>query len=199
MAPCTPRRTSASCRQPSGFEPCRVLAPAPLIRRLGLTQQIYLEQQGDCLHVLNIAEDDNIFPLNKQLHPDFPDKGTLVQKERFDPPGAIKLIIESHANGEAIVTLSGHFLTLETETSTHYFVRGGQNLQPQNLAFTADMREGVLAVFTHEDIPIIESQQRLMGQRNWIEAEPAILKGDVSASMPDALLASGCVRRISPT
>jgi hypothetical protein len=81
------------------------------------------------------------------------------------------------ATGDS-VTPSAHFVTPETETTSHYFIIGGQDVQPQNAEFTAQTKAGVLEIFEQQDIPLIEAQQRFLGTLDLLEYKPAILKTD---------------------
>ena len=147
----------------------------------GARNEATVEQRGESLYVENIAKEDNIFALNRRIRPDFPAIGTTIQRERWDAPGVISLSVGFYAGDDKVVQPSGHFLTPETETTTHYFFRGGQDVAPKSPEVNAAVRDGVIAIFRDEDIPIIEAQQYLMGEVDWIEAEPAILKADSSA------------------
>ncbi|WP_330212004.1 aromatic ring-hydroxylating dioxygenase subunit alpha [Pseudomonas sp. Z18(2022)] len=136
-------------------------------------------QQGDQITIVNIAENDNILPIMAQLKPSLGTIGKTIQVERWDAPSLIRLQVDYYSGDDCILLPSAHMLTPETETSTHYFIRGGQPLDPANGELTQAMRDGVLSIFQNEDIPIIEAQQRLLGDRDLMEHDPAILKTDL--------------------
>ena len=138
-------------------------------------------QQGSQITVVNIAENDNILPVMAHFKPSLGKIGRTVQTERWQAPSLIRLSVDYFSGDDSIVLPSAHMLTPETETTTHYFVRGGQHLDPSNAEMTAQMRAGVLAVFQNEDIPLIEGQQRYLGDTDLMAHEPAILTADKGA------------------
>lgn len=138
-------------------------------------------QAGDRITILNVAEDDNILPINKMFKPHLGDIGKTVHNERWDLPSLVRLSVDYYSGGDEILIPSAHMLTPETETTTHYFIRGGQTIDPANAGLTAASREGVLAVFRNEDIPLIEAQQRYLGDGELMEHNPAVLTSDRGA------------------
>ncbi len=138
-------------------------------------------QDGNMITVLNRAEDDNVLPIMKIMKPHLGDIGTTIQTERWEAPSLIRLSVDFFSGGEELIVPSAHMLTPETETSTHYFVRGGQTVDPANAQLTTESREGVLAVFTHQDIPIIEAQQQNLNGRDIMDFQPAVLSADRAA------------------
>jgi phenylpropionate dioxygenase-like ring-hydroxylating dioxygenase large terminal subunit len=146
-------------------------------------------QDGDTIFISNLAHDDNILPIMRQMRPDLEPIGTTRVDERWDLPSLIRLSVEYYAGGKQIITPSGHFLTPETASTTHYFVRGGQDVAPDNPAVTAGTREGVLHVFRTEDVPMIEAQQRYLKGDDLLSREPAILRTDSGAIRARRLVA----------
>lgn len=138
-------------------------------------------QEGNRITIVNTAEEDNILPVMQQFRPDMGKIGTTIQTEYWDAPSLIRLSVDYYSGDESIIIPSAHILTPETEKSTHYFVRGGQREAVDNPEVTAAMRAGVLAVFEHQDIPIIEAQQRYIGDGELMEHEPAVLRSDRAA------------------
>ena len=160
-------------------------------------------QQGHTVTVRNVAENDNILPIMAQLKPSLGKIGTSVQVERWDPPSHLYLGVDYHSGDDSFRFAGGHFLTPETEKTCHYFVRGGQGLDPGNSALNASMKEGVMAIFQHEDLPIIEAQQVLIGDGDLLEHDPAILENDAGSTrarrLMRKLIAAEQVRRHSLT
>lgn len=142
-----------------------------------------IQQEGDRITISNIAENDNVLPINKMLMPTIGDIGTTIHTERWDIPSLVRLSVDYYSGGAEVLIPSVHMLTPETERSTHYFVRGGQTLDPTNHELTEASRVGVLAVFQNEDIPLIEAQQRNMGDADLMDFKPAILAADKGAMM----------------
>jgi phenylpropionate dioxygenase-like ring-hydroxylating dioxygenase large terminal subunit len=76
---------------------------------------------------------------------------------------------------------SAHLLTPETENSTHYFWVAGRNSKLDDPEIHEMVRQGVSNVFTLQDAPIIESQQRAMGGSvDFLSHNPTILKADAA-------------------
>lgn len=135
-------------------------------------------QDGNCITVTNTAHDDHILPVMLDMKPGLGKIGTTVQNEHWHAPALVKLSVDYYSGNDSIIIPSAHLLTPETEKSTHYFVRGGQTIARGNAEVTAANRAGVLAVFEHQDIPIIEAQQRYLGDREMMDHHPAVLRSD---------------------
>lgn len=150
--------------------------------------QAKIEQSERSVRVHNLAADDNVLPIMLQMMPEIERVGTTVQHERWEAPSLLHLSVEYYATNGEIIIPSGHFLTPETAGTTHYFIRGGQGIAPASADFTAGMQAGVLAIFEQEDIPIVESQQRYLGDRDLMDATPAILQTDAGAVRARRLL-----------
>jgi phenylpropionate dioxygenase-like ring-hydroxylating dioxygenase large terminal subunit len=137
-----------------------------------------ITRDGETIFVRNVAENDNILPINRIFNPALSPTGTTIHEERWDAPGQVTLMIKYFSATGDSVTPSAHFVTPETETTSHYFIIGGQDVQPQNAEFTAQTKAGVLEIFEQQDIPLIEAQQRFLGTLDLLEYKPAILKTD---------------------
>lgn len=148
-----------------------------------------ITQGTTSINVENVAENDNILPIMAMMRPDMEPVGTSVWTERWDAPSLILLVVRYMAAGEKIIIPSGHFLTPETASTTHYIVRGGHDVGADDPVFTARMAEGVMNVFRHEDVPMIEAQQRYLGDTDLLSKNPAVLKADAAAIRARRLLA----------
>lgn len=163
----------------------------PMLSSAGWTSrnEQTITQTGDTIHVLNVAQNDMMSPLLQQMRPDLPPVGTHIQEERWDAPSHLRLYFEFQSGGEKLIIPSAHFLTPETPTTTHYIVRGGHQENRDQPGYTAMVRAGVLGIFSSEDVPMIEAQQRFIGGREFMECQPAILKMDAAAIRARRLLA----------
>ena len=152
----------------------------PLLKSEGYNarHEQQIEQSGDTITIHNIAVDDNILPLMAQLKPRMGKVGRSVQTITWNPPSLLHLSIEYYSGDDDFIIPSGHFLTPETKFSTHYFTRGGQAIDPGNADFTEGMKQGVLHIFGTEDIPMIEAQQKHLGDADLMIHDPAILRTD---------------------
>ncbi|QGZ56892.1 aromatic ring-hydroxylating dioxygenase subunit alpha [Paraburkholderia acidiphila] len=76
-----------------------------------------------------------------------------------------------------IVIPSAHILTPETATTTHYF---WSSVVPVGFA-PEMMREVLIQAFDHEDKPMVEAVQKMMGDKDLWELNPVLLASDVGA------------------
>lgn len=74
-----------------------------------------------------------------------------------------------------------HMMTPETETTTHYFFANTRDFLTDDGDFNA-MLDGILtSVFSTEDKPMVEGQQRLIGTEEFWSLKPVLLSGDAGA------------------
>ena len=73
---------------------------------------------------------------------------------------------------------SAHFYTPETEGSTHYFYCLSRDFYRDSPDVQARIQGEVARIFTSEDIPMIEAQQKLIGNRDLMSMKPALLHTD---------------------
>ena len=137
-----------------------------------------ITREGETIFVRNVADNDNILPINKLLRPELTPIGTTIHEERWDAPALVQLTVAYYSATGSITSPSGHFLTPETATTTHYFIRGGQDVQPENPEFTAANKAAVLNIFQTQDVPMIEAQQEFLGSVDLMDYEPTIMKAD---------------------
>jgi vanillate O-demethylase monooxygenase subunit len=69
-------------------------------------------------------------------------------------------------------------MTPESEYKTHYFFAGNRNWKTDDLAVTGHIEHAVTQAFATEDKPIIEAQQRQMGETDFWDLKPALLPID---------------------
>lgn len=109
----------------------------------------------------------------------FPDDDPIDQfsEMRWDPPACMMLRIHWMPAGTTVrdarfVMANPHIITPETSTSSHYFWTCAPDAASEALA---------RAVFEGEDKPMIEAVQAQMGDADFWDLKPMILKGDVGA------------------
>ena len=102
---------------------------------------------------------------------------------RWNPPGALLLDVgmtgvgEPVENGLSIPT--AHLLTPETATTSHYFWSMARDFRREDQAFSNKLLEIGINIFTNEDKPMIEAQQRSMGDTtDLMSLKPVLLKTD---------------------
>lgn len=140
-----------------------------------------LEQEGDTVHFTSTLPDDKPLALALTMNPRLAPHGKTVMRERWEVPSLVFLSVEYYsATGDWYIP-SGHFLTPETATTTHYFLRSGQTVDKYNAQMTEAFKSGSLHIFATEDIPMIEAQQKNIGAIDLMDHHPAILRTDAAA------------------
>ncbi len=76
---------------------------------------------------------------------------------------------------------SAHIITPESENSTHYFWCFERNAGLDNHSLTGMMQAQLKHIFTTEDAWMAEGQQRVLGDRNFWDAKPAMMLQDKTA------------------
>ena len=79
------------------------------------------------------------------------------------------------------VAFSLHLVTPETETSNHYFWSMSRDYCVEDSEMTRVIGHGFEKAFTVEDKPVLEHQQRAMGETSFWDMKPIFLAGDSGA------------------
>jgi phenylpropionate dioxygenase-like ring-hydroxylating dioxygenase large terminal subunit len=104
---------------------------------------------------------------------------------RWDPPGSVWLhtgVTKPGRGKDAGYHIyQGHFVTPETESTTHYFWSGTfpDNGEPKELVTAVE--GAVRTTFDDEDRPMLEAQQRAMRSADFWSQRPLILAEDAGA------------------
>jgi vanillate O-demethylase monooxygenase subunit len=77
-----------------------------------------------------------------------------------------------------VSALSAHFFTPETDTTTHYFYHNTRDYQVDSAEADAEISELLERVFTTQDVPMIEAQQRVIGNVDLMNLHPVVLQTD---------------------
>ena len=81
---------------------------------------------------------------------------------------------------EEDLTQSLHNMTPETATSTHYFMCSTRRENLDDVALTQSLKKALDQAFNGEDKPMIEAQQKRMGDAEFWSLKPILLKGDAA-------------------
>jgi phenylpropionate dioxygenase-like ring-hydroxylating dioxygenase large terminal subunit len=73
---------------------------------------------------------------------------------------------------------SAHLYTPETDSTTHYFYTLSRDFHRASPAAHERIESELRRIFTTEDIPMIEAQQRLIGNQDLMSMKPALLHTD---------------------
>lgn len=104
---------------------------------------------------------------------------------RWDAPGVLFVDTAFWDHGTTIDqgwrTPNAHLITPETETTSHYFWGSGRNFAKDSEQFTLATAATMKNVFETQDGPMIEAQQRDMGEStDFLDHKPIILKADAA-------------------
>lgn len=96
--------------------------------------------------------------------------GNMIIEMGMTEPGAPR--------SEGKVAYSLHLVTPETEFTNHYYWAMARSYDIEDQAMTKRIGEGFAKAFLTEDKPILEAQQRAMGDADFWELTPVLLAGD---------------------
>jgi phenylpropionate dioxygenase-like ring-hydroxylating dioxygenase large terminal subunit len=78
---------------------------------------------------------------------------------------------------------SAHLFTPETNTTTHYFFDNSRDFMVGNKQADERMLAMLTTAFGEQDIPMIEAQQRVIGDADLMDLQPVLLANDRAAVM----------------
>lgn len=139
-------------------------------------------------------------PPSPQMETLFPDPvGSFSAHMTWRPASILQLDIWQRplpgGSAEALNLPSVHYITPETDGTTHYFAAMSRNLKTGSSEEDERMRSIMVRAFTEEDEPMVRACQDLMGTTDLFALSPAILKTDVAAIQARRILK----RRLSTT
>ncbi len=91
------------------------------------------------------------------------------------------IALQGQARETGLETKNSHFLTPETETTTHYFWSICRDFDLDNPGLDAAIRSGTEHAFVHEDEVMLHALQEAVGDRDFWAMKPVLLQADVSA------------------
>jgi len=144
-----------------------------------------LKQEGDTVCAINQLTNVRVTPLFKMLWDKPPELVELRAHMRWHPPSTLLLdtgsnpVGGSRSEGPSLPT--AHFLTPETETSTHYFWAQARDRKVGDAALSEILGKGIDAAFRNEDQPMIEDCQSLMNTTDLMSLKPVLLQTDAPA------------------
>jgi len=83
---------------------------------------------------------------------------------------------------EGIDTWSAHIVTPETPRATHYFYFNTREFRVDDADYNAQFAAGLGTAFTTEDKPMIEAQQRRLGDADLFDRKPVLLATDAAST-----------------
>lgn len=104
---------------------------------------------------------------------------------RWSPPAMLVLRTATTAAGQPStdddITATIHSLTPETATTTHYFYHNVRRFRVDDAAFHEALRANIHRAFADEDKPMLEKQQRRIGDEDLFALKPLLLPIDNAA------------------
>lgn len=143
--------------------------------------QATVTEQGDRVLIRWDVKQDSVPPAFAQLLPDPSATADQWTEVVWTAPGLMELCHYIEQPGHQMVTRALHMMTPETETTTHYFYANTRNYLADDDAYNRQFDTVFTAVFTHEDKPMAEAQQRNMGGTDLLALKPVLLAPDAGA------------------
>jgi vanillate O-demethylase monooxygenase subunit len=101
------------------------------------------------------------------------------------PPGAMVIFYGVTQPGQprelGFETFNISLVTPETAKSSHYLWASARNFDLDNAALTEGMTQASKHAFAFEDSPVLEAQQRAIGDRDLLDCSPVLFSNDVPA------------------
>ena len=159
----------------------------------GFEAKFDLKQEGNTVYAFTTLINVPVSPLFKMLWQENVEVGEMRSHMRWSPPSSLWLdngmTHVGRPTSEGPAFPSAHLLTPETETSTHYHWAVARDRQIHDIALGKGLAAGVRQAFEHEDEPIIEACQDMMGTTDLMSLRPVILPGDGAAIRARRILA----------
>lgn len=109
----------------------------------------------------------------------------LVYEVRWNAPSNAKLMVRGFVPGDRSSPLfeiqSAHIVTAETETTCHYFFSNSRDYAIGDPQADAKVREWQRIGFVEQDKPMLEAQQRAVGEVDIMTLHPVLLGADAAA------------------
>lgn len=114
---------------------------------------------------------------------------------RWQPPALIELYSgvtkAGHPREEGTNAPSIHFFTPESESTTHYFygMCCPKSVGADAPEIARQQTEALRQPFEEEDLPVIEDQQEMIGEADFMSLRPLLLAGDAAAGRARRVIA----------
>jgi phenylpropionate dioxygenase-like ring-hydroxylating dioxygenase large terminal subunit len=159
----------------------------------GFEAKFDLKQEDNTVYAFTTLINVPVSPLFQILWQENVEVGEMRSHMRWNPPSNLWLdngiTYVGRPTSEGPAFPSAHLLTPETETSTHYHWAAARDRKIDDIELGKELAAGVRQAFEHEDEPIIEACQRMMGTTDLMSLKPVILPGDGAAIRARRILA----------
>lgn len=152
-----------------------------------------IERDGVSLIVTWDAPNDTALPVFDRLLPKPGQPAHVRIAVRWHPAAAMMLRAQVAPAGEPLEDWfdvhAAHVMTPADQFNTHYFFGSSRNYRTDDAEFHAAQSRMILAAFEHEDKPIVEAQQRAMGEAEFFSLKPVLLPIDAGPVQARRMLA----------
>lgn len=148
-----------------------------------------IEQVGNTVYSRRLVTNEFLTPFLEKAF--FVEPGQAVDRGldvRWDAPASLQLLVSVTPTGrpmsEGHVRRIAHIFTPETQTTSHYYfaLAYPQSMGPQAKAMAENGITGLQVPFETEDLPMLEAQQTLIGERDFMMMRPVMLESDGGAT-----------------
>lgn len=141
-----------------------------------------VEERGNIVLARWLVSGEPALPIFRPEMPS-PDMKTDMWTEVLWYPSGVMILRAGatpmgHLQTEGVNTWNAHIMTPETVRSTHYFYANSRNFKTEDAEYNALFANALRAAFETEDKPIIEAQQRMIGDADILDLGPALLGVD---------------------
>jgi phenylpropionate dioxygenase-like ring-hydroxylating dioxygenase large terminal subunit len=144
------------------------------------------EQEGNTVFSRRYVKSEEPQPFLREAFfvPDQVARVDRTQEVRWDAPANLLLRVwvmpAGRPESEGHLRIFCHFFTPETETSTHYFysIAYPRSMGPEAAVLVEKGVAALATPFQLEDLPMLEAQQRVIGERDLMDLRPVLLESD---------------------
>ena len=157
----------------------------PVLQGRDLVKADYnAKQTGEEVYVVQFAPEMDVAPIMTIM------KGLVGKcaqwlEMRYLPPSCMTTLIFTGVPGEpkekALGIWAPNIITPATDTTSHYFWGVARDFDVDDSEMTEKFRAGAGQAFQHEDAPMLEAQQRYLGNRDLMNLRPVLLSNDEGA------------------
>jgi phenylpropionate dioxygenase-like ring-hydroxylating dioxygenase large terminal subunit len=143
-------------------------------------------REGSAIFVEWFAKADVPPPFFLNELPETGGKADIWNSVLWHPNGVMVLRFGATSPGESrergIDTWNAHIATPESSRSTHYFYFNTRNFRLEDREYNSQYADAMRYAFTVEDKPMIEGQQRRLGDADLLDCNPVLLASDVAST-----------------
>ncbi len=148
--------------------------------------QLTVEQEGNIVHARNWRPSEPTTGLMRLAMENPDDTIDMWSDVTWAPPAALTVEVGGTAKGAdrsaGVTTRAAHLITPQTAERSHYFWKLGRTFNRGDQMFGERLQQMIAAAFSNEDKPMIESQQRNLGNLTLADLHPLYLPSDGGAA-----------------